>query len=111
VSDENGQNVQIHASLSKDFAGSLLDEDRPVDPGLRAESLPDGPLSDDEATRSVSKLLTVRQVANLLGMCPATVYRLCERGELPHYRIRNAIRVDVMEVKAMLQRSRETHQR
>jgi excisionase family DNA binding protein len=66
----------------------------------------DGPATDDEALRSVGKLLTVRQVAKLLGMCPATVYRLCERGELPHYRIRNAIRVDITEVKALLQRSR-----
>ena len=95
VSDEKSKNVQIHASLSKDFAGSLLD----------------GTAADDEALRSVGKLLTVRQVAKLLGMCPATVYRLCDRGELPHYRVRNAIRVDLAGVKAMLQRSRSTHDR
>jgi excisionase family DNA binding protein len=90
ASDEKSKDVQAHASLSKDLAGSLLD----------------GPLSDDEAVRSVGKLLTVRQVAKVLGMCPATVYGLCERGELAHYRVRHAIRVDPMDVKAMLQRSR-----
>ena len=58
--------------------------------------------------RLVGKLLTVRQVAKVLGVCPATVYRLCERGELAHYRVHHAIRVDPMEVKAMLQRSRGT---
>jgi len=68
----------------------------------------DGPPSDDEAARLVGKLLTVRQVAKVLGVCPATVYRLCERGELAHYRVHHAIRVDPMEVKAMLQRSRGT---
>jgi excisionase family DNA binding protein len=92
--------------LSKEFAGSLLDGVPPADPGLPDGSLPDGPASDDDAQRSVGKLLTVRQVAKLLGMCPATVYRLCDRGELSHYRVRNAIRVDLMEIKAMLQRSR-----
>jgi excisionase family DNA binding protein len=90
VSDEKSKNVQIHAGLSKDFAGSLLD----------------GVATNDEAVQSVGKFLTVRQVAKLLGVCPATVYRLCGRGDLAHYRVRNAIRVDLMEVEAMLQRSR-----
>jgi len=49
VSDEKRQNVQAHASLSKDLAGSLR----------------------------------------------ATVYRMCEQRELPHFRVRNAIRVPV----------------
>jgi excisionase family DNA binding protein len=95
VSDEKGKNVQIHASLSKDCAGSL----------------PDGVATDDEALRSVGKPLTVRQVAKVLGVCPATVYGLCDRGELPHYRVRHAIRVALMDVTAMLQRSRGKHPR
>jgi excisionase family DNA binding protein len=90
VSDEKSKNVQIHAISSKDFAGSLLDS----------------PASVDEALRSVGKLLTVRQVAKLLGVCSATVYKLCNRGELPHFRILNAIRVDLPEVKALLRRWR-----
>jgi excisionase family DNA binding protein len=95
VSDERSQNVQTHAGLSKILAGSLLG----------------GVATDDEALRSVGKLLTVRQVAKVLGVCPATVYGLCDRGELPHYRVRNAIRVDVMEIEAMRQRSRGKHPR
>jgi len=93
VTDEKSKNVQIQASLSKDFAGSLLDS----------------PATDDEALGSVGKLLTVRQVAKLLGICPATVYRLCGRGELAHYRVCNSIRMDPKEVMAMLQRSRGRH--
>jgi len=76
--------------LSKDLAGSLLD-------GMAAHA---------EDGRPGGSLLSVRQVAKLLGVCPATVYALCDRGELPHFRILNAIRVDLPEVKAILRRWR-----
>jgi excisionase family DNA binding protein len=111
VSDEKSQDVQIHASLSKDFAGSLLDAVQPTEPTTHGGSLLDGLATDDEVAQAVGKLLTVRQVAKVLGVCPATVYRLCERGEFAHYRVRHAIRVDITEVKAMLQRSRGSHHR
>ena len=39
------------------------------------------------------RLLSVGEVAAELGVCAATVYRLCERGELPHVRIINSIRI------------------
>jgi len=45
-------------------------------------------------------------VATLLGVCPATVYRLCERGKLPDFRVLNAIRVDPGAVKRFLARAR-----
>src|SRR6266446_4562486 len=32
-------------------------------------------------------LLSIRQVAQFLGVSTATVYRLCEAGELPHLRV------------------------
>jgi excisionase family DNA binding protein len=93
VSDEKSKNVQTHASLSKDFAGSLLDR------------IP----TDSEVGRSVRSLLSVRQVAKLLGVCPATVYRLCDQRKLPHFRVLNAIRIDPRAVKAFLSRSRRWH--
>jgi excisionase family DNA binding protein len=37
--------------------------------------------------------LKVVEVAEHLGICNATVYRLCESGELPHLRVVNSIRV------------------
>ena len=40
----------------------------------------------------LERLLTVRDVAKLLKVNPATVYRLVEAGELPHVRVSNAIR-------------------
>jgi excisionase family DNA binding protein len=95
VSDEKSQNVQIHASLGRDFAGSLLD----------------GVPPEPEVRPRIQPLLSVRQVAAALGVCAATVYRMCEQGELPHFRVRNVIRVAPMDVKAILQRSRGKHPR
>ncbi len=42
---------------------------------------------------SRAPLLTVAEVAELLRVSRATVYKLCEIGELPHVRISNSIRV------------------
>jgi len=39
------------------------------------------------------RLLRVAEVAEQLGVCNATVYRLCESGELLHLRAVNSIRV------------------
>lgn len=39
------------------------------------------------------RLLRVREVAEQLCVCNATVYRLVEAGELPHVRITNSIRI------------------
>jgi excisionase family DNA binding protein len=46
--------------------------------------------------------LSVRQVAQLLGVSTAIVYRLCERGELAHMRICNAVRISPLDVAAYL---------
>ncbi len=51
-------------------------------------------------------LLTVRQVAERLGVSTATVYKLCDRGELPHVRISNAIRMVPADLAAFVARSR-----
>jgi excisionase family DNA binding protein len=41
----------------------------------------------------VVRLLTVREVAECLAVCTATVYALVERGEIRHLRVSNAIRI------------------
>jgi excisionase family DNA binding protein len=47
-------------------------------------------------------LLTVKEVAEQLGVCTATVYRLCESGALPHVRIVQSIRIRPADLKAFL---------
>src|SRR5882672_10428686 len=38
----------------------------------------------------------------VLHMCRDTVYRLCDRGELPHVRVANAIRIATADLAAFL---------
>ncbi|HTS81482.1 MAG TPA: helix-turn-helix domain-containing protein [Myxococcaceae bacterium] len=55
----------------------------------------------------VDGLLSVHEVASLLRVHPSTVYGLCERGQLVHIRVSNAIRIAAEDVRAFL-RSRRT---
>jgi excisionase family DNA binding protein len=49
----------------------------------------------DETRESFAKdrLVTVREAAEILKVSSATIYALVQRGELPHVRISNAIRI------------------
>jgi excisionase family DNA binding protein len=49
-------------------------------------------------------LLTVKEVAARLKVCTAIVYRICERGDLPHLRVSNAIRVPASELAEFMGR-------
>ncbi|MFY3743496.1 helix-turn-helix domain-containing protein [Anaeromyxobacter sp. Red801] len=52
------------------------------------------------------KLLTVREVADRLGVCRATVYAMVERSELPAVRIGSAVRVHPADLQALVARRR-----
>src|SRR5690349_15084436 len=58
------------------------------------ETLRRSEIDSNAAARVVlsEKLLTVREVAERLGVCRATVYAMVERGALPHVRIGNNVR-------------------
>lgn len=51
------------------------------------------------------EFLTVREVARALRVCTATVYRMCERGDLGHMRVANAIRVSKAALDAFIRTS------
>jgi excisionase family DNA binding protein len=57
------------------------------------------------------RLLTVRDVAARLSCSTATVYKLAGRGELPHVRVANAIRVAASDLEGFIARSRAGSQR
>jgi excisionase family DNA binding protein len=48
------------------------------------------------------RLLTVREVADRLAVCTATVYTLCKRGRLRFIRVSGSIRLDPRSVEAFL---------
>ena len=50
----------------------------------------------------IDSLLTAKQVAAKLGVSAATVYGLCERRELRHVRVANAIRISPEALDAFL---------
>src|SRR6202022_4373568 len=56
---------------------------------------------------SRAALLSVRQVAQLLGLSTATVYRLCENRDLVHVRIGNTIRVAITDLVGFVGRQTE----
>jgi excisionase family DNA binding protein len=58
----------------------------------------------------VPSLLTVREVAAQLRACTATVYRLCDEGQLRHIRMLNAIRVDPIDLAAFIDARRSRRQ-
>jgi excisionase family DNA binding protein len=49
-----------------------------------------------------TRLLSVAEVARALGVCAATVYKLCARGRLEHVRILNSIRIAPLALEALV---------
>jgi hypothetical protein len=58
----------------------------------------------------VPSLLTVREVAAQLRACTATVYPLCDEGQLRHIRMLHAIRVDPIDLAAFIDARRSRRQ-
>ena len=52
------------------------------------------------------RLLSVREAAEQLGLCTATVYQLVGEGQLPHVRVLNAIRVAPRDLAAFVEGQR-----
>ncbi len=84
--------IATHPVDYEDFATRLL----PAEPEIHR-----GPDRSLSAVMQQS-LLTVKQLAAKLGVCTATIYRLCDRGELPYVRVAQALRLVPMEVAAYL---------
>jgi excisionase family DNA binding protein len=48
------------------------------------------------------RLLTVVEVANVLNVATATVYKLCAQGKLPHIRVLSVLRFEVQAVRGII---------
>ncbi len=93
-------------SDSQVAANIIVSDHRPIQPsqqftGFRSDFasplLPLSPIPGDD-------LLTVKEVAAILKVCTATVYKIIDRGELPHTRVLNSIRVRKSDLAAFLAR-------
>ena len=58
------------------------------------------------AVAGVEVLLTVREVAKVLGVCTAVVYALVSAEELGHVRVSNSIRIPRWSIEAYLASAR-----
>jgi len=79
------------APFSQKFAANLL---------LRQTSsvTQAAPVADSD------RLLTVKEVARRLQVCNATVYKLCDKGELAHVRILNSVRIPQADLADFIDR-------
>jgi excisionase family DNA binding protein len=60
----------------------------------------------DERRLAPRSLLSVREVATRLRVSTATVYKLVHKGELPHIRVVNTVRVRPTDLEAFVAKGR-----
>src|SRR5262249_32759053 len=63
-----------------------------------------GPRSIRVFEGGANHFLSVKTVAARLGISSATIYKLCEGGDLPHVRVSNTIRIAPADLTAYLMR-------
>ena len=117
------QPLQSIAQKTKDFVTRLLPtsplrsrlprvQPSEVHPGFdNLGTAPPGPTTPTTNDLAVlyggrNRLLTVRDAAEQLGVCAATVYRLCGNGELPHVRVSYSIRIRPADLDAYVRWAR-----
>jgi excisionase family DNA binding protein len=97
--------LSVVSPRQSDPARALPSRSIPADHGIFGAPVVHG----NVASRGVkSYLLTVREVASLLRVCRATIYSLCERGQLAHTRVGTSIRIHYAAVELLLRPARVT---
>ncbi len=92
-----GRHLKAAASLGKPEglrpSPSRVEGERPTET-LRTDEKGSGPMLPDAAHVVLPEaLLTVREVAERLGVCRASVYAMVERGDIPHVRVGTRVRI------------------
>lgn len=57
----------------------------------------------------MTKFLSAKETADLLGVSRYTVYRMIERGELPAHKIGRLVRIPQTGINALLENTRWGH--
>jgi excisionase family DNA binding protein len=98
---EGVQSSQLSTGVSKNFTTRLLPKTGTAFAPGTAPHMATTPTTADLVALhgGRSRLLRVAEVAERLGVCAATAYRLCEGGQLPHVRIVNSIRIRPEDLK------------
>jgi excisionase family DNA binding protein len=92
-------------STAQDLASVPLGPSVPPSPLPFASPLASGVGGPVTARLVAAALLTVPEVAEQLRVRPVTVYRLCERGALPHLRVSNSIRIRPEDLEGFIRRA------
>ena len=58
--------------------------------------------SNDILNREPGRYVTAAEVAKVLGVSAATIFRLARRGKIPHLKVGRAVRFNVHEVQQAL---------
>jgi excisionase family DNA binding protein len=59
----------------------------------------------------MGKMLSVKQAAEMLDVCPHTVYRMAGRGQLPHMRLGRMLRIPADALHQFIQEQTATPKR
>ena len=51
-------------------------------------------------------LLTMKEAADYLRVCRATMYKIIESGDLPAYKVNGTLRFEYCEIRAYLEKNR-----
>jgi excisionase family DNA binding protein len=57
-------------------------------------------------SNTIQKLMGPDQLADLLSVSKASVYRLTESGKIPHYKVGRSLRFDMSDVVTYLEQNR-----
>jgi excisionase family DNA binding protein len=87
------QGAQVITASRRSFAAPVLQEGGGEN--ARASQAP-------SRRSDGARLLSVREVAQRLAVCTATVYKLCDEGQLLHVHIMNAVRISEADLAAFV---------
>ena len=91
--------TEVYGHLAPGYLRSEIDRLQLTPPAPKAPRTSALTASDPDL---VTNVLNVANAAKRLGVCTATVYKLCATGALPHVRVLNSIRIEEAALRAFI---------